>query len=264
MPDTLRRPHFAHPPVVEVACGVQFETLEQWRTPQYGEFGATIRDAYPETEDHPPLARMRLDASATFGPQWSSLPPLRRVFFINPPGNFLIQLQPNRLLHNWRKVTDADEYCRFDTAFAKFMWAWQHFNAYLSSSGMPTAKPEIWEVTYINHIVGQGARFPRDMWDYLGFYGTSPEATTSKEASSVTMQIAWPLPDEMGTLSLDVKHGNRVNDQQEVLVLDFTVRGPASDDSAAMNKWFGVAHDAIVNSFEKLTTARAHDIWEKL
>ena len=61
----------------------------------------------------------------------------------------------------------------------------------------------IWELTYINHIVEKDARFPRDMWDYLGFYETSPEATTSKEASSMSMQIAWPVPDEMGTLSLD-------------------------------------------------------------
>ena len=80
----------------------------------------------------------------------------------------------------------------------------------------------------------------------------------------MAMQIAWPLPDEMGTLSLDVKHGNRVNDQKEVLVLELTVRGPASDNATAMNAWFGVAHNAIVNSFEKLTTTRAHGIWEKL
>jgi hypothetical protein len=43
----------------------------------------------------------------------------------------------------------------------------------------------------------------------------------------MAMQIVWPLPNEMGTLSLDVKHGNRVNDQKEVLELEFTVRGPA-------------------------------------
>ena len=158
MPDSLRRPHFAHPPVVEVACGVQFEGLEQWRTPHYGQFGAAIRDAYPETEDQPPLARVRLDASATFDPQWSFLPPLRRVFFISPPGNFLIQLQPNRLLHNWRKVADGDQYPRFDAAFEKFIWTWEQFNKYLSSAGLPRPKPEAWELTYINHIVARCGR----------------------------------------------------------------------------------------------------------
>jgi len=264
MPDSLRRPHFAHPPVVEVACGVQFEAIEQWRTPQYGQFGATIRDKYPETEDHPPLPRMRPEATATFDPQWSSLPPLRRVFFISPPGNFLIQLQPNRLLHNWRKVLDGDEYPRFDAAFEKFMWAWKEFRTFLSVSGSQPAKPEVWELTYINHIVRPDARFPKDMWAYLAFYPETPQATTAKEASSVSMQIAWPLPDELGTLALDVKHGNRVVDQQEVLVLDFTARGPANDDPEAMKKWFGVAHDAIVNSFEKLTTKEAHAKWEIL
>ena len=78
------------------------------------------------------------------------------------------------------------------------------------------------------------------------------------------MQIAWPLPHEMGTLSLDLKHGNRVDDQTEVLVMDFSARGAAGADSEAMNTWFDVAHDAIVNSFEKLTTDRAHEIWEQL
>jgi uncharacterized protein (TIGR04255 family) len=264
MPDSIRRPHFARPPVIEVACGVQFEELEQWRTTHYGQFGTAIRDAYPETEDHPPLARVRLEAPTTFGPLWVSLPPLRRVFFISPPGNFLIQLQPNRLLHNWRKVAEGDEYPRFDAAFEKFAWTWEQFNRYLSVAGLPRPKAEIWELTYINHIVGEDARFPQKMWDYLGFYGTHPEATTSKEASSMAMQIAWPIPDGMGTLLLDVKHGNRVNDQKEVLVLEFTVRGPASDDPTDMNTWFGVAHHAIVNSFEKLTTARAHRVWEIL
>ncbi len=131
MPDSLRRPHFAHPPVVEVACGVQFEGLEQLANSELWSIrGCRFRGlrSTPQTEDHPPLARVRLDASATFGPQWSSLPPLRRVFFISPPGNFLIQLQPNRLLHNWRKVADGDEYPRFDAAFEKFIWTWEQFN----------------------------------------------------------------------------------------------------------------------------------------
>jgi len=264
MSDSLRRPHFKHPPVVEVACGVQFEAIERWQTPHFGQFGATIRENYPDTEDHPPLARLRLDPGTAFDPQWFSMPPLRRVFYVSPPGNFLIQLQPNRLLHNWRKVADTDEYPRFDAAFEKFTSAWTAFNSFLSSAGLPSTKPDVWELTYINHIVGRDAKFPRDMWSYLGFYGDSPQATTSQEASSVAMQIAWPLPDNLGTLVLDVKHGNRVLDQSEVLVLDFTVRGRASDDPDAMKRWFGVAHDAVVNSFEKFTTPKAHLIWEKL
>jgi uncharacterized protein (TIGR04255 family) len=265
MSDSPRRPHFAKPPVVEVACGVQFEGLEQWRTPHYGKFWTTIQQDYSNTEDHPPLPRVRLDpAPVVFEPQWSPMPPLRRVFFIKPPGNFLMQLQQNRLLHNWRKVADVDEYPRFDAAFERFTWAWQQFNEFLPSVDLPGVRPEIWELTYINHIVEKDACFPRDVWEYLGFYETSPIATTAMAASAMAIQFVWPLPDQMGTPSLDVKHGNRVNDRKEVLVVELTVRGPAKEDSSAMKSWFGVAHDAIVNNFERLTTKRAHNTWEKL
>jgi uncharacterized protein (TIGR04255 family) len=263
MSASLRRPHFARPPVVEVACGIQFAGLEQWRTPHYGQFWAKIQQDYSETEDHPPLARVQLDATPVFEAQLSPLPPLRRVFFIKPPGNFLIQVQQNRLLHNWRKVLDGDEYPRFDAAFEKFIWSWERFNEFLSSANLPSPKPEIWELTYINHIVENDARFPRDVWDYLSFYERSPKASAATEAAAMSIQFAWPLPDQMGTLMFDVKHGNRVNDQKDVLVVDLTARGTTKEGPADMHSWFSVAHHAIVNTFDKLTTDRAHKKWEK-
>jgi uncharacterized protein (TIGR04255 family) len=189
---------------------------------------------------------------------------LRRVFFIKPPGNFLIQLQQTRLLHNWRKINDTDEYPRFDAAFEKFIWSWIKFNEFLESANLPSPKPEIWELTYINHIADNGARFPQDVWEYLGFYEKSPQATTAMEASAMTIQFAWPLPDNIGILSLDVKHGNRVDDRREVLLMELTARGAATADGTEMSSWFGIAHDAIVNTFDKLTTNRAHELWGKL
>jgi len=144
------------------------------------------------------------------------------------------------------------------------MWSWERFNQFLSSANLPNPQPEVWELTYINHITENDARFPRDVWEYLGFYERSPQATTAMDASAMTIQFAWPLPDEVGTLSLDVKHGNRIDDQKEVLVMELTVRGAAKEGQTAMNSWFGVAHHAIVNTFEKLTTNRAHNLWEKL
>lgn len=201
MSDDLRRPHFARPPVVEVACGIQFEGLEQWRTAHYGKFWSRLKE-YSDTEDHPPLIRLRLDPAQVFEPFWYPLPPLRRVLFISPPGNFLIQIQQNRLFHNWRKVADADEYPRFDAAFEKFNWSWSQFKDFLSSVNMPSPKPESWELTYINHIMDEGAQFPRDVWEYLSFYERSPEAVTQMAASGIAIQFAWPLVDHLGLYRL--------------------------------------------------------------
>ena len=247
-----------------MVCGVQFGVMEEWRTSSFGQFWSTIREQYSQTEDHPPLPRLQLDSAPVFEPRFSPLPPFRRVFFIEPPGNFLIQLQPNRLLHNWRKISDGDEYPRFDAAFEKFLWSWQRLSDFLPAGGLPIPIPDVWELTYINHIRSTGARFPRDVWDYLSFYEKSPQAITTMAASFMKLQFAWPLANSQGTLSLDVQHGNRISDQQEVLTMELTARGPATDSREAMISWFGVAHHAIVNTFEKLTTRSAHLVWEKL
>jgi uncharacterized protein (TIGR04255 family) len=263
MPVSGHRPHFDRPPVVEVVCGAQFAALEQWRTPHYGQFWSHIQAEYSDSEDQPPLPRIRLEPTPPIELQRLVLPPLRRVFFIKPPGNFLIQLQENRFLHNWRKVKDDDEYPRYDAAYERFIRYWQEFRSFLSEVKIPQPKPDTCELTYINHIMAEGASFPKDVWEFLAFYERSPEATTAMDASRMMMQFFWPLPNETGNLTLDVKHGNRTGDQREVLLMELTARGGVKEGEAGMAAWFGVAHDAIVNTFEKLTTTHAHQLWGK-
>jgi hypothetical protein len=107
MPDSLRRPHFAHPPFVEVVCGVQFEGLNngELRTMDNSEPSFAMRTRRQKTTRR--LRGFGLTCRRHSILKWSSLPPLRRVFFISPPGNFLIQLQPNRLLHKRGKSPTA-------------------------------------------------------------------------------------------------------------------------------------------------------------
>jgi len=71
MPGNLGRLQLAQPPVVEVACGVQFEGLAEWRTAHYGQFWSRLQGGYSETQDHPPLARSSLDPRPVFEPRFS-------------------------------------------------------------------------------------------------------------------------------------------------------------------------------------------------
>jgi uncharacterized protein (TIGR04255 family) len=256
-------PQFKRPPVVEVVCGVQFSGTDDWRTPHFGSFWEQIRGEYPQFEDQPPLERIRLEVTAAPQPKFSLLPPLRRVFFIQPPGNFLIQLQQNRILHNWRKVGDSDEYPRHETAYSKFVWSWNKLRAFTASVGLSDPQAEVFELTYINHVSKDGSRFPHDVWDFLAFYAQTPEAVVAKEVSAMSMHFEWHLPNEMGTLTFDVKHGLRPSDESEVLLLEFNARGKAKQDGSTMDEWFDVAHHAIVNTFDALTTDSAHELWEK-
>ena len=258
------RPDFLNPPVIEVVCGIQFEGLDDWKTPHYGLYWERVRNEYPDCEDHPPLPPLRLETQrADEAIQIPLLPPFRRVFFVKPPGNFLIQLQPYRFLYNWRKVQDSDEYPRFDAPYAEFVKEWIRFRKFVDELDLHQPQPDIFELTYINHIFGQGVSFPRDVWKYLSFYGTTPQATTARDATGLALQVIWPLPDSLGTLVLDMKHGHRTKDQGEVLLIEFSARGKANPNTAEMDHWFSVAHQAIVTTFDALTTADAHKLWGK-
>jgi uncharacterized protein (TIGR04255 family) len=258
------RPDFENPPVIEVVCGVQFEGVDEWKTPHYGLYWDRLGGEYPDSEEQQPLPRLRLDVKKLEEPiQIPLLPPLRRVFFVKPPGNFLIQVQPYRFLYNWRRVQDSDIYPRFDAPYEGFVKEWDRFRSFVDDLKLGQVQPETFELTYINHIFDRGVSFPRDVWRYMGFYGATPQATTARDATGLALQVSWPLPDNLGTLVLDMKHGHRMKDEGEVLVLELSARGKAGDNAADMNHWFSIAHTAIVTTFAALTTNEAHILWGK-
>jgi len=256
-------PSYENPPVSEVVCGLQFDDLQGWGTANFGEFWSVIRPDYPTAEDHPPLMRTVTKGPLGFEPQFSLLPPLRRVFFIDPTANFLMQVQSSRFLYNWRKVGDSDVYPRFDAVYGRFVAAWEKFVSFLGDAHFGAPRVEMYELTYINHIFDEGARFPRDIWDFLGFYEKSPSAITAMDASGMLMQFTWPLVGESGSLTLDVKHGKRASDGHDVLWVELTARGGVGAEIRDMGDWFGLAHDAIVNTFDKFTTEKGHALWRK-
>jgi uncharacterized protein (TIGR04255 family) len=256
-------PNYKYPPVIEVVCGIQFSGMDGWRTPHFGSFWEHIREEYPEFEDRPPLDRIQLESVPSFVPQILFLPPMRRVFFIQPPGNFLIQLQQSRILYNWRKIAPDDEYPRYVTAYPRFVKSWETLKRFAAVSALSAPQPEVFELTYINQITKDEAKFPRDAWDFLAFYGGAPKPAVAGDSSSIAMNFSWHLPNEMGTLIFDLRHGLRPADSRQVLQIELSARGKAKTGEDGMNHWFQIAHDAIVKTFDVLTSESAHELWEK-
>ena len=115
-------PVFTQPPVVEVVCGLQFPPISDWLTSHYGLYWGRVKERYTRCEDHPPLGKLKHDESDH--PEIVEigiLPPLRRVFLIDKSDNYLLQIQPSRFLHNWRKVKPTDDYPRFGAAYRRFL-----------------------------------------------------------------------------------------------------------------------------------------------
>src|SRR5688572_8854820 len=109
-------PEYGRPPLNEVVLGVQFEALKGLRTGHLGLFWSRIRDRYPYSEEHLPVARMveRPELSLTRQPDsevaLESLPLIPRCWFLDESKLQLVQVQPDRFLRNWRQLEGKEPY----------------------------------------------------------------------------------------------------------------------------------------------------------
>ena len=113
-------PDFSAPPLTEVVFGVQFNSLEKFTTAYVGRLWQLFESEYPVAEEHSPIMpvfetfgqAMPLMGGMAFSP--SSLPGMPRSFLLNVGRTKVLLIQPDRFLHNWRKMADGDEYPRFE------------------------------------------------------------------------------------------------------------------------------------------------------
>lgn len=259
---------YTSPPVIEVVCGVQFEPLTKFTSVHYGEFRPLIIGDYPHIEEQTPIAEIfeNREPHVQAIAEALEMPPLRRVFYVDRTGNFLLQLQPSRFLTNWRKRLEADEYPRFRATYGRFLTNWDIFQRFAQESGIGTPITNQYELTYINHVVGPDEGFPAAIEFFLPLLSWSNARSLRflSAPSSVSMRLRFPLPEQRGTLHLKVDHGKRMTDGKDVLLLEFTARGPAAPDWSDMKQWFTMAHEQIVVGFTDLTSREAQQHWGKL
>ncbi len=261
-----RLPHYKNPPVIEVVLGAQFDELAGFLSVHLGLFWERVRSEYPEAEDRPPLpSAFEGTPSQQPGLELLELPPLRRSFLIHSEKNYLLQVQPTRFLHNWRKLRSTDAYPRFAAAEERFTKNWETFRQFIADNRLGPLKVNQYELTYINHIPSDGTKFPLAVSEYSHIFNWPRQRSDPflPNPVSLGMDLRFPLPEDRGALRVNVKHGKRRTDEHEVLVLDLTARGPARNDAADMKSWFALAHEWIVRGFTDLTTPRAHAQWER-
>ena len=107
-------PNYEKPPVVEVVCGIVFETIKGFKAQHLGLFWQKVRDRFPECKH-----AVRLG----FNPETEPLDLanyLPRVWFISAKQNTLIQLQDNTFFFNWRKMEEDETYPRYSIIIEAF------------------------------------------------------------------------------------------------------------------------------------------------
>jgi uncharacterized protein (TIGR04255 family) len=260
---------FERPPIDEVVCSTQFIPLDQLRVPHFGLLWERFRDEYPECEDVAPLLGVieRPDGPVLEEPIGDASRLLPRVWFFQPSGPGLIQVQRDRFLVNWRKRGSLDVYPGFESVTGRFRRHLQEFETFLSEYSIGSPSMLQYELTYID-IIAQGEGWatqddiPRVLPDLTW---QSRAAGVFGEPEALHSQVAFALPQESGRLHVSVQLARRRSDGVPVLRLEFTARGMAQDSSReSMWGWFGLAHESIDRAFLELTSEEVQRrVWHR-
>lgn len=255
-------PSFKKPPVIEVVFGVQFESL-QMLAPHIGEYWRAVRDEFPTFEEQPPLPPVIEPAEVLRGSGGSAIEivdrlPMPRYWFKSEDEAQIIQLQRDRLLFNW-KGTDR-EYPRYAYLKSRFSSIWDEFLVLASSQGLHVGSTRQCELTYVNHVSDPdaakhiGDTIPDFSWRNNHEFLTEPESYSWR--TSFRMVESPP-----SRLHVTVKNALRRADDQQIVILDLTARG--APDGPIFG-WFDLAHEWIVRGFADITSAAAHERWERI
>lgn len=184
---------------------MQFEPLDGLRTPQLGFLWQRYRDRFPKFEE-----RLLLDPSVeqyggegvvvpTLQLQPIDGPPAPRLWFISRDDTRLIQVQRDRFVHNWRKVTDAGQYPRYREVRETFGHELEEFRHFLDAEKLGELVPNQCEVTYVNNLVA-GAGWDRlgELDEILAIWSGATNKKFLPEPEDVSLAIRYPIRDEAG------------------------------------------------------------------
>ncbi len=273
---TTPSPSFERPPVSEVALAVYFSPPLQLRSVHVGLLWKQWRERFPHAEDHPPLPPVMAES---FTPSPFSVPfQLTRGFqgvrtwFLTDLGDRIVQIQPDRLVLNWRKLDDdSASYPRYDTLRPEFTDLLAELLAFVRSEQIGPGTIHQAEVSFVNPIpvdsVGGDREIEELLEPWTGAYsdGFLPNA----EDVAINLRYRVPHPETgvpVGRLYAQTSRAVRQKigtaASEEVYLLQLFARGaPLDTTTGGALRFLDLAHDWVVRGFASLTTASMHQKW---
>jgi uncharacterized protein (TIGR04255 family) len=261
-------PEYAKPPVVEVACSIQFEPIDKLHTGRLGLLWEGYRDRYPLVEQQPPLSPIREQfepAPMRLGFSFETFP-MPRVWFLKPDGTRLVQVQRDHFIVNWRKLDTDVEYPRYVSIRETLIEELAHFQAFLERESLGPIRVVQTELTYVNQIDARapdGSRKPLSqivrVWSGDAAKGKLPRF---EETSFHARYIMRDGDKPVGRLHISLEPQLLGKDNTPAYALTVVARGaPATPDVDGALASLDRGHEAIVEGFTAITTDEMHAVW---
>lgn len=256
-----------------MVLGVQFEPLEKLRHVHLGLLWQEFRERYPLVQEHPPLSASferfgdERKRPSRIEVELAVEPIIPRLWFISGNGRRLVQVQGDRFLFNWRKLTGREEYPRYEQLRATFADELAIFTAFLEREKLGTPRPNQCEITYVNELrQGQGWTSMGDLDQILSVWQAGHRDGSAPELEAATVEQRYVLPGAdgrpQGRVHVSLEPYFSLSLDQEVYLLRVTAQGrPEGPDLDAALRFIDTAHHWAVLCFAAATTPHLHQVW---
>ena len=265
-------PDFDNPPVIEVVLGVQFDQIHGFQTIHASELWGEFREEFPLVQEVPPLT----PTYETFGTNPLGVnvrfevntgpAPFPRLWFLSSEHAQLIQFQPDRFVHNWRKARHGDVYPRYENIRYSFQSELRKIERFFKSHQLGELIPNQCEISYINHITSDDINEihsrPEEIFRFFDNDRTAHDFDALENASFQLRYVLYTDENRpIGRLHVTSQPAFS-NDGKRILVVTLSARGnPTVPSLDAVLAFLDHGREKIVRSFAELTTDRMHERW---
>jgi uncharacterized protein (TIGR04255 family) len=242
------RRKYKHPPVNEVVIGVYFaDPILAMRAEHVGLFWSSIEGHFPEVAQHVPIGGIDIAAP-------DEVFPMPRFWFTSSDGVYLIQVQRNAFILNWRKKDSIyphyeDVKAQFDKWFGAFC---DFCKRQFGIGRLGIARCELNYVNLIDRVPNRFRTFADTEKIIPSFRPLSigPDRTVRGFALTYEYPIASDL-----ALTIIVQSRKSLQSGEDVLYIELRTGGELqAQANASRAGWFERAHDAIGDAFNAMTS----------
>jgi len=245
---------FRNTPLNETILGLQFnDTIfgPVMSSNMLFEIISVLKSEYDRISEHPPLPSI-IESRDKDRREMILKDFVSRKHFLHHQKHKLIQMQPDRLLFNWRKMDDHSVYPKYDTLFADFY----HIIQLISEKSKVNLLEKVnqYEFTYIDHVYIDS--FGLENYDVSEVFSIFPYG---KAVKNFTINYAIPEDNIGGVLDVSIRTAKHKQNNRKLFVIENTCRGFSSGKT--ISTWFDEAHTILQENFLRIITDKSKEIW---